>query len=94
MVMAMIGSQTLVQTLIPEDIRGRVMSIYTMISVGCLPLGSLMSGAVAENMGVRWMLAINAVICAAATAYFTWRLPVLRKYAMATAEYRNAIGAK
>ncbi len=93
MVMAMIGSQTLVQTLIPEDIRGRVMSIYTMISVGCLPLGSLLSGAVAEQYGVRWMLAGNAVICALSTTYFTWRLPVLRKHAMATSEYRAAIGA-
>lgn len=93
MVMAMIGSQTLVQTLIPEDIRGRVMSIYTMISVGCLPLGSLLSGAMAEQYGVRWMLAVNAIVCGLSTTYFTLRLPALRKYAMATQEYRSAIDA-
>ncbi len=93
MVMAMIGCQTLVQTLIPEDIRGRVMSIYTMISVGCLPLGSLLSGAVSEQYGVRWMLALNAIICTMSTTYFTLRLPILRKAAMATQEYRSAIGA-
>lgn len=92
MVMAMIGSQTLVQVLLPEDIRGRVMSIYGMISVGFLPLGSLLSGAVAEQYGVRVMLAGNAIICVLATGYFTLKLPELRRSAMSTPEYRAALG--
>ncbi len=92
MVMSMIGSQTLVQTILPEDIRGRVMSIYVMISVGFLPFGSLLSGAMADVLGVRTMLIIDAAVCAVVTTYFTWRLPDLRKSALATREYRSAIG--
>jgi len=92
MVMAMIGSQTLVQTVLPEDIRGRVMSIYSMISVGFLPFGSLLSGAMAEQFGVRNTLLINVGVCAVATFYYTIRLPELRASAMATSEYRQAVG--
>lgn len=92
MVMAMIGSQTLVQTMLPEDIRGRVMSIYSMISVGFLPIGSLLSGAIAEHHGVRLLFIGNSVICAAVTGYFMLQLPSLRQAALATEEYRSAIG--
>lgn len=92
MVMAMISSQTLVQVLLPEDIRGRVMSLYGMISLGFLPLGSLLIGALAEHYGVRIMLAINAIICATATLYFIMKLPKLRESAMNTPEYRAAVG--
>lgn len=94
MVMAMIGSQTLVQTLLPEHIRGRVMSIYGMISVGFLPIGSLLSGAVAEQWGVRWLFLLNAIICFGATIYFVIKLPELRKAALATPEYRAALAAE
>jgi len=93
MVMAMIGSQTLVQTILPSDMRGRVMSIYTMISVGFLPFGSLLSGAIAEHWGVRTTLIFNAAILTLATAYYTWRLPELRRIALSTKEYRSAMGA-
>lgn len=92
MVMAMIGSQTLVQTVLPEDIRGRVMSIYSMISVGFLPFGSLLSGAMAEQWGVRTALLINAAVCTVSTIYFTFKLPELRESAMGSPEYRAAIG--
>lgn len=94
MVMAMIGSQTLLQTLLPEDIRGRVMSIYGMISVGFLPIGSLLSGAVAEHWGVRLLFVANAVICFTATVYFLIKLPDLRKAALATPEYRAAVSGE
>lgn len=94
MVMAMIGSQTLVQTVLPENIRGRVMSIYGMISVGFLPLGSLLSGAIAESQGVRVLFVFNSVICAIATFYFMLKLPSLRKAALSTPEYREALAAE
>ena len=94
MVMAMIGSQTLIQTVLPVDIRGRVMSIYTMINVGFLPFGSLISGAVAEQFGVRAALLANSAVCVLATVYYTARLPELRAAAMTTQEYRAAIGVE
>ncbi len=94
MVMAMISSQTLVQTVLPEQIRGRVMSIYGMISVGFLPLGSLLSGAIAENWGVQNLFLLNATICTIATTYFVLKLPALRQSALASPEYQAALATE
>jgi len=94
MVMTMIASQTLAQMLVVEDMRGRVMSIYSMISIGMLPFGSLLSGALADQLNVRWAFAINASVCLATTAYFAIRLPSLRHAAHASTEYKLAISAE
>jgi MFS family permease len=90
MVMTMIGSQTLAQTLVGEEIRGRVLSIYTMISVGMLPFGSLISGALAQHFGVRNAFTINGVVCLLTAAVFALSLPRLRASARATPEYQAA----
>jgi MFS family permease len=92
MVMAMIASQTLTQTLVPEQLRGRVMSLYSMISVGVLPFGSLFSGSLAERFGVNHAFQVDAAMCAVAATYFAIRLPKLRASARATDEYKRAIG--
>jgi MFS family permease len=93
MVMAMIGSQTLAQTLVAEEVRGRVLSIYTMISVGMLPFGSLISGALADHFGVRTAFLINASVCLATALAFGLTLRRLRAAAHATKEYQDAVGA-
>jgi MFS family permease len=46
------SSNTLIQTLVPDHLRGRVMSLYTMAFLGMAPLGSLISGRIAEHVGV------------------------------------------
>lgn len=94
MVMAMIASQTLAQTLVSEDVRGRVMSIYSMIAIGMLPFGSLLSGVLADQLNVRWAFTINALVCLGSTAYFGVRLPHLRKAAHATQEFQRAMDAE
>lgn len=93
MVIAMISSQTLIQTLVAEGVRGRVMSLYTMLNVGLMPIGSLISGALAERLGVGWTLTLNASVCLATTAYFALRLPALRRAAHATPEWQQAVSA-
>lgn len=92
MVITMISSQTLIQTVLPADIRGRVMSLYTMINVGCLPFGNLLSGYLSEHLGVQTALQINAGVCAVVTLYYTMRLPQLRTAALESPEYRAAVG--
>lgn len=92
MVMTMISNQTLIQTLVPGHLRGRVMSIYSMLSIGLLPFGSLLSGFISEHFGVRWAFIFNASAIGLATLFFTIKIPKLRNAALQTEEYRSAIG--
>lgn len=94
MVMTMIASQTLAQTLVAEELRGRVMSIYSMISIGMLPFGSLLSGVLADELTVRWAFVINALICFTSAGYFGLKLPQLRRFAHSTQEFQQAIAAE
>lgn len=94
MVIAMISSQTLLQTLVAEEVRGRVMSLYTMLNVGLMPFGSLFSGWLTEHLGVRITLAVNATACLVTVIYFLVKLPALRRAAQATPEYRQAVAGE
>ena len=59
MMQGMAGSNTVIQTLVPEDKRGRVMSYYTMAFVGMAPFGSLLAGSVAHAIGAPWTVVGN-----------------------------------
>lgn len=61
---------TLVQSLIPDEYRGRVMSLYSMTAIGSLPFGQLAGGAIAEEIGVRWTVFLGAMLCLAAALAF------------------------
>lgn len=91
MVSAMIGSQTLLQTLVAERFRGRVMSFYSMVAVGLSPFGALLSGALAKRWGAPWAMTINAAICLLTAAVFARRLPKLRLAARSTPEYQQTM---
>ena len=58
------ATNTLIQTLSPEDVRGRALSIYTMIAIGVVPLGALLDGAIASAIGLRETFALAGAICA------------------------------
>ena len=47
------ATNTLIQMLSPDDVRGRALSVYTMIAIGVVPLGSLVDGAIAAAIGLR-----------------------------------------
>jgi predicted MFS family arabinose efflux permease len=73
------ASMTLVQTLVDEDKRGRVMSLVAMTYFGSLPLGSLLAGVLAGRIGAEGtILAGGVVVCAAAAVFFR-ALPELRR---------------
>jgi len=55
-------ANTLLQGLVPDAMRGRVMSVYTLIAGGLMPLGSMILGAGGEKIGVPLAVAIGGVI--------------------------------
>jgi predicted MFS family arabinose efflux permease len=61
-------SNTTVQTIVPDEMRGRVMGIWSLIFGGMIPFGSLEAGAVAHYFGTAATLAVGAVVCAIAAA--------------------------
>lgn len=73
-------SNTLIQTMVDEDKRGRVMSFYTMAFMGTSPFGSLIAGSLAEKIGAPETLAFGGLGCIAAAALFYAFLPRLRNY--------------
>ena len=79
MMLHMASSNTLLQTVVEEDKRGRVMSIYTMAFLGMTPFGSLIVGSLASRIGVQLTLTFCAFICLLFTACFVFLLPEIRK---------------
>ena len=77
-VLLMASSNTLVQHMVDDDKRGRVMSIFTMAFTGTVPLGNLIAGTLASRIGTFETLVINGALCIAVMGAFFWRLPRLR----------------
>ena len=93
MMQGMAASNTIIQTLVSEDKRGRVMSYYTMAFMGMAPFGSLLAGAMAHNIppthmgfvtgpilaGAQWTVILNGLVVVLGAAWFVTRLPALRR---------------
>ncbi len=75
MMQGMAASNTIIQTLVPEDKRGRVMSYYTMAFVGMAPFGSLLAGAMASALGAPIAVMINGAAVILGAGWFASRLP-------------------
>jgi MFS family permease len=74
----MAGTNTLIQSMVPDELRGRVMSVYALMFMGMVPFGSFFSGALASRIGAQWTVAIGGVgAIAAGFTYWRW-LPRLR----------------
>src|SRR5438477_7874939 len=58
-------SNTVLQTIVPDEMRGRVMGVWSLVFGAMIPLGSLEAGAVAHFVGTPFALAFGAIICAA-----------------------------
>src|SRR5690606_37773748 len=74
------GSNTILQTIVKPEKRGRVMSFYSMSFMGMMPLGSLGSGAVADIIGAQNTLMICGVGCLVLAAWFSRELPKLAEH--------------
>jgi len=72
-------SNTILQTIAEDKMRGRVMSFYSMAFQGVAPFGSLIAGAVAARIGAPHTLMVGGSLCVVSAALFAWQLPALRK---------------
>lgn len=73
------SSNTILQTIIPDERRGRVMSYYTMAFIGMAPFGSLFAGSLASRIGAPHTVLISGVCCVAGAVWFGFRLGRLRQ---------------
>ena len=73
------SSNTILQTIVPDDKRGRVMSFFVMAVVGTAPFGSLLAGALSEKIGVPHTLFLCGIACALGGLWFYRQLPAFRE---------------
>jgi len=78
MMQGMDSSNTIIQTIVPEDKRGRVMSYYTIAFVGMAPFGSLLAGTLAHAIGAPLTVMLNGAVVLLGGAWFATRLPAVR----------------
>jgi MFS family permease len=75
----MAASNTVLQTIVEEDKRGRVMSFYTMAFMGTAPFGSLLAGSAADRIGAPYTLLLGGLGCIIGALWFATSLPALRQ---------------
>jgi MFS family permease len=79
MMQGLTGSNTIIQTLVDENMRGRVMSYYTMAFVGMAPFGSLLAGAMAHAIGAPRTVIVSGIACIVGAFWFATQLPAIRR---------------
>jgi MFS family permease len=75
----MAPSNTILQTIVDDEKRGRVMAFYSMAFQGMVPFGSLLAGSVASHFGAPRAVMLNGVVCLAGCLLFARKLPEIRK---------------
>ncbi|MHB8754579.1 MAG: MFS transporter [Candidatus Acidiferrales bacterium] len=78
MMVQMASSNTLIQAMVPDRLRGRTMAVYSMMFMGMAPLGSLLSGALAGRIGAPWTVAVGGLGAIIGAIVFARFLPKLR----------------
>ncbi len=77
--LALLGAtNTLIQLLSPDAVRGRALAVYTMTAIGIVPLGSLIDGAIASSIGLERMFALGGAICAGVFLVIWFTRPAVR----------------
>lgn len=78
MMVQMASSNTLIQSMVPDRLRGRVMAVYSMMFVGMAPFGALLAGVLAHEIGAPWTVAAGGTACIAGAMVFRSHLPRVR----------------
>jgi MFS family permease len=72
------ATNTILQTIVEERLRGRVMSFYTMAFFGTVPIGSLLGGVIADRFGAPVTVRVSGIVCLIGGAWFAYKLPAIR----------------
>jgi MFS family permease len=81
-VMVQVGvSNTLIQSMVHDHLRGRAMSVYSMMYMGIGPFGAMVAGFAADSFGARFTILAGAVVCLAASGVFALQIPSIRPVA-------------
>ena len=75
----MASTNTIIQTIVDEAFRARVMAFYTMAFFGTVPIGSLIAGVVADRIGAPATIRLGAVVCILSGLWFARMLPTIRE---------------
>jgi MFS family permease len=78
MMQQMASSNTILQTIVDDEKRGRVMAFYSMAFQGMTPFGSLFAGELASRIGAPWTVVVSGILCVAAGLWFGVTLPSIR----------------
>ena len=79
MIVQIASGNTILQSIVEEDKRGRVMSIYTTAIIGMAPIGNLFAGALASLIGAPNTLIVSGSACIIGSLFFALKLPHIRK---------------
>lgn len=93
MLCQMASSNTVLQTIVEDDKRGRVMALYGMAFLGMMPLGSLLAGTVAERWGAPATVAIGGGCCILSGLWFAYLLPRFREHVRPIYQRRGILPA-
>ncbi len=72
-------TNTLVQSIVPDELRGRVMSVYMLVFQGFFPIGSLLAGSIAQRFGIPAGAIFGGSMALAFSVYQIWRKPFIRR---------------
>lgn len=72
------ASNTLIQAMVPDALRGRVMAAYSMMFIGMAPFGALLAGVLAARLGAAGAVVVGGAACLVAAGVFALHLPALR----------------
>ena len=73
------ATNTVLQTIVPDELRGRVASLYVLSFLGLSPLGALWSGWMAEQLGAPHALALNGLMTLVAASLYMLQMPAIRR---------------
>lgn len=74
----MASSNTLIQAMVPDALRGRTMAVYSMMFMGLAPVGALLGGALSDRLGAPWTVAIGGLASVFGAWWFSQQLPKVR----------------
>jgi MFS family permease len=78
MIVGLAASNTILQTIVQDHMRGRIMSLWSMAFMGMAPLGSLLAGQLSEHYGAPFTVIVGGITCILGGAWFALQLPALR----------------